>query len=252
MPEAYRISLNNGADVVSELEPSCLMVFIDETGHELFADSKYPLFGLGGCAILATSYISHLSQPWRKLKADFFDGTDMPLHAHALRNPSPLQLSALNKFFIDYPFCRVASVITDKAAFPSDMKPYQITTISLAERIRSVAQWQKQMTSIALIFEQSDRGDQLAVKYFTSIQMRANDFGKEIRIPINKYTMPKSAVEPGLEVADFIMHAAGTAMRACLAGQDGRKRKDFVAVFGVDEKLANFMEITRVDKNPVN
>jgi len=28
--------------------PNCLLFFIDETGHETFADKKYPVFGLGG------------------------------------------------------------------------------------------------------------------------------------------------------------------------------------------------------------
>ena len=34
-----------------QVGPNCLLFFIDETGHETFADKNYPVFGLGGCAI---------------------------------------------------------------------------------------------------------------------------------------------------------------------------------------------------------
>lgn len=38
-----------------QVGPNCLLFFIDETGHETFADKNYPVFGLGGCAINSSS-----------------------------------------------------------------------------------------------------------------------------------------------------------------------------------------------------
>jgi uncharacterized protein DUF3800 len=39
-----------------QVGPNCLLFFIDETGHETFADKNYPVFGLGGCAINSCVY----------------------------------------------------------------------------------------------------------------------------------------------------------------------------------------------------
>ena len=36
-----------------------------DTGQEKFADPKFPVFGMGGCAILAAAIDQNLRQPWR-------------------------------------------------------------------------------------------------------------------------------------------------------------------------------------------
>ena len=77
----------------------CLLFFINETGHETFADKNYPVFGLGGCAINSSSAAAVIAEPWRAMKAAHFGGEDVPLHANELRNPTTEQLDALSKFF---------------------------------------------------------------------------------------------------------------------------------------------------------
>ena len=52
-----------------QLGPNCLLFFIDETGHETFADKNYPVFGLGGCAINSSSAAAVIAEPWRAMKA---------------------------------------------------------------------------------------------------------------------------------------------------------------------------------------
>jgi hypothetical protein len=39
------------------------MFFSDETGHEDFADPNYPVFGIGGCAVLAAAIDQNLRIP---------------------------------------------------------------------------------------------------------------------------------------------------------------------------------------------
>jgi Protein of unknown function (DUF3800) len=70
-----------------QVGPNCLLFFIDETGHETFADKNYPVFGLGGCAINSSSAAAAIAEPWRAMKAAHFGGEDVPLHANELRNP---------------------------------------------------------------------------------------------------------------------------------------------------------------------
>jgi len=74
-----------------QVGPNCLLFFIDETGHETFADKNYPVFGLGGCAINSSSAAAVIAEPWRAMKAAHFGGEDVPLHANELLNPTTAQ-----------------------------------------------------------------------------------------------------------------------------------------------------------------
>ena len=71
-----------------QVRADCLLFFIDETGHETFADKNYPVFGLGGCAINSSSATAVIAEPWRAMKAAHFGGEDIPLHANEIRNPT--------------------------------------------------------------------------------------------------------------------------------------------------------------------
>ena len=50
------------------------LVFIDETGHELLKDKKYPILGLGGICVLAKDYNELVKKPWIELKKQYFKG----------------------------------------------------------------------------------------------------------------------------------------------------------------------------------
>lgn len=79
MESGLVIQLENGSSV--SLEPSCYCVFIDETGTETLSDPKYPIFGFGGCGILASHYKGWLMLPWKRMKQGYFGDTDIPIHA---------------------------------------------------------------------------------------------------------------------------------------------------------------------------
>ena len=121
----------SGADLHStqgervQVHPQCLMFFIDETGHEEFADPKRPLLGMGGCAIMAVGIDPVLRAPWRAMKERHFGGADVPLHASDLRDPTGDQLDALNGFFRHQPFGHFAVVMPATMA-PNGLEPIRV------------------------------------------------------------------------------------------------------------------------------
>ncbi len=100
----------NTAEGTTKLESSCLLVFIDETGHECFSDPQYPVFGLGGCAVPVAEYTSHVHIKWKEMKKLHFGGADVSMHANELRSPLQNQLDALSNFFKMDCFTRVVSI----------------------------------------------------------------------------------------------------------------------------------------------
>jgi uncharacterized protein DUF3800 len=118
-----------------QVGPNCLLFFIDETGHETFADKNYPVFGLGGCAIDSSSAAAVVAEPWRAMKAAHFGGEDVPRHANELRNPTTEQLDALSKFFREQQFARLAVTMSKSAVLPTGKPPLEIITGSMMNRL---------------------------------------------------------------------------------------------------------------------
>jgi hypothetical protein len=111
-------------------------------------------------------------------------------------------------------------------------------------RIVEIAKWTS-FGELRVIFEASDRADKLIEEAFQNFNIEEG--GKPI--PVECYFMPKAANEPGLEVADFIMHAVGRQARKNLTQRDGFV-PDFSAVFhSVDRKLTSFIEVASITKN---
>jgi hypothetical protein len=57
-----------------KVHPGSLMAFVDDTGHEEFADPNCPVFGFGGCAVPAFVARDVLERPWREMKERHFGG----------------------------------------------------------------------------------------------------------------------------------------------------------------------------------
>ena len=233
------------------LDPYCFLVFIDETGHEIFADKKYPLFGLGGCGVLARDYYRLINAPWKSLKNNLFEGEKQRLHAKELHKPSNSQVRGLGDFFKTNYFCRMATIITDKTLLEGSFTPYEIAGSYLMQQIEKFASRQP-LNDIAIIFETSKRSDSLAVKLFSKYDKIVKEYSNSYRSEgrIYKYFMSKSANEPGLEVADFIINTAGKQVRDSFSGEDEYTRKDFIAVFKhIDRKFIEFIKIDKVIAN---
>jgi hypothetical protein len=223
---------------VIRLHPRCLAFYVDESGHEDFSDPGYPVYALGGCAILAADLIHVVREPWRELKARHFGGAVQPLHASSLRNLTVVQMEALGAYFRAQSFGRFAAVMTSKTTLPPGTKPIEIMPSLLRKRYEALTpRLAPQLTEVAFIHEASDRGDPLLEKYFGATVVTVD--GQQI--PAHHLLMPKG--DEALEVADFVVHAAGAQARGWSQGKP--IRKDFEAVFHSHPRLTSFISVDR-------
>ena len=213
---------------------------------EEFADPKYPLFGMGGCACLASSYDLLIRTPWRELKAKHFGGSDLALHASELGRPGNEQIEALAQFFLSQGFYRFYAIAKHTTTIAGPLDPYHLVARCMLERVRTIAS-RCVLDSIAMIFEQTDRGDLQAARIFGAYNFSYEDCTP---LPVEWRRLSKSLREPGLEVADFVLHVAGSQTRDRLNGRTNW-RKDFDSVFhNIDPNLVSAIEIDEVNVNP--
>jgi uncharacterized protein DUF3800 len=221
--------------------PACLMFFTDETGHETFADPQYPVFGLGGCATIRSDTEENIVRPWRALKAEYFGGEDVPLHANDLKHPTHEQLAALSKFFRDQVFARFAVTMSKSVTLPPGMTPFDLAALSLAKRWQDLlGRLSPAPNEVALLHEASERCDQLVERAFGGTVVEID--GKQV--PVYKGWIAKSDGVVELEVADFIMHAAGRRARQLHNDPKSRAGKDFDVVFKSNPRLCSYIHIT--------
>lgn len=231
-----------------EVAPDAVLVFLDETGHEEFADSNYPVFGLGGCVVKVQEYRTLVHEPWRALRRKHLGSADASLHASDLGQLRNVVAPEIGEIFHKNRFGRIAVVATASSAIPPDMPGPWLLAGAVMHRVgRLIAALQVRPSQVWIALEDSERlGHRLAFHLSRyRLEGLAGDYScrPEIRL------MHKKSAEPGLEVADFIMHAAGgSAQKRSELARDPR-RKDFHAVFrprDVPGPLVEYKEITQV------
>ncbi len=230
---------------------SALLIFIDDTGHEGLHDRKFPIFGYGGCLTFAIDYENTIVKPWKEVEKTF--PIDMlPLHASELK-PDRLtntNFEALNGFFTNNVFGRFAAICTDKTmSLRPELETMKWMVIAVHQRIldilRTLLNHGLTFSEIFMFIEQSERTKYKITEYFSQMELQFDSH----KIPIHRYFMTKVPNEPGLVVADFIAHTAGTTVRSKHKGQVSQYlvRLDFKSVFTPkDDKWASFVEVNEV------
>lgn len=220
-----------------------LLVAIDETGHEELADPRYQVFGLGGCVTTVAEYSTAIAAPWSALKNRHFSGARTPLHATGLRANAE-QAGAIGDFFRGQVFGRFAAVSTPATSLGTPLGRYESTAL-LMTRCLTEAAIEYDFNSVAVIFEHSQRTDPLVRKVFSPQTDHLSDVANRWRVPTQFYLASKAAAEPLVEVADFIVQAAGTAVsRNITTGAAFLNRRDFASVFeGGRSRRAAFIRL---------
>lgn len=231
-----------------EIPDSYLIVGLDETGHERFADRNYPIFGIGGCAVRASEYEYILKVPWQEVRAKIFPGLEKPIHAAEIDQLSSEKAAILGDFFTKGNFGRLATIVSERALLKDDLPPYKIVARKIIDQIsRFVSRFK--CDGVVMIIEASERTDMLAATFFEGYDIMLSS-GKA---PFLKFRMPKKAAEPLLEVADLIVHVAGSQVRDDVyRDRKWGQRRDFRAVFLPEPKLESdprveFFEIIKVE-----
>lgn len=242
-----RFRIDNGKAEL-EIEDDALLVFIDETGIEDFSDPNFPIFGMGGCVSLATDYEKTIRPNWIAMRDQIFGAKS--LHASELKAPNQDELESLVENLSSELFTRVVAVASSKSAFPDGYVPYNPVASCLISRIASAAV-RFRFSRILVFVESATRINDLAVKYlgyFDKCNIE-NEAGK-YSIPIEYYFLPKSLNEPGLEIADFIMHTVGAQARNTLLNPEQAVRKDYKAIItDVPRKSVEYLSIDKVEIN---
>lgn len=239
------ITLTDDSGTAHTFSGNTVLVFIDETGNELFKDKEYPLFGLGGCLCLVKDYYKQINIPWKHVE-NAFDKSDLPLHASSLQKNkmTQAQYSAINNFLTANAFGRFACILTHRIVNSSPYTYFDIAIAGLHQRIRSIMQWLP-LDNVVMIIESSERTNIKTTAHFDPYKLEAN--GRQI--PLHHFFMNKKQNEPGLIVADFIIHTAGSTVFSKHKNniENYLDRRDFKNVFGsVDEKLVSFIEVNTV------
>ena len=76
--------LTDRPENILRIGPQDLAFFVDECGHEEFADGDYPVFGLGGCAAMGTNIELTIRISRTTMKSECFGDENVPLHASDL------------------------------------------------------------------------------------------------------------------------------------------------------------------------
>ena len=217
------------------LRDRSLAVFVDDTGHESLKGQ--PVYGLGGCAVLGGDYERIINQPWRAVRKHVAGSPDAQLHANKFSGTIE-DIEIVARFFGEQPFWRFAAVVTEQTTLAHELTLLGTMRGALERCINDIVGLTL-CEEVKVVLESSHRANRPIQLAFQSFEFSR---GSE-RIPSECGFMPKSLGEPGLEVADFAMHAVGRQARRMLTNRN-TFLPDFRAVsHTADPTLSHFNEV---------
>lgn len=231
----------------SEFPDDALLVFIDETGHEDFADPNAPFFGLAGCICAAGDYSVVVDKPWLAVEQSF--PIDMhPLHAADLRpaEMSGKQLAAIDGFFANGAFGRFATVAKADMENEPTLPVLQVLIQQTFQRVLDLIKKSgRDFSQLVIVIEHSERLDAQYTNLF-----RGNHLQREDGTPVPAFlcTQAKTSGEDfmrGLCVADFLAHTAGSMSRTTRGGTQRAIRRDFNSAFQHNWAVHLFLDAIR-------
>lgn len=241
--------LPNVDDGELRISATALAVFFDETGDETMRDPITPLFGRGGVAILGMNYEDHLAKPWRQLKRNHFGGEGQVFHAAAFQRsrPTEAQIDAVNSF-CENPFYRLAAMVGVDTSLPPTMDASTTVAWLLKDMVRKVAA-RHSLTRVDVVFESSQRGNALAERDFSDWPNMADRQGQHL--PVTCFFANKSAMIPGLEVADLVMHTCAREERRRRSGSTTEAKPDFQRLYQTESTngFVSYISVTKVEGN---
>lgn len=232
---------SDGTRLVHNVGPRSLLVFLDETGCDKFKNPAYPVFGLGGCAVLAANYTAAIDQPWRALKRQFLGSDQLPLHAAEFRRQltQPGAHQRMADFFSAGQFWRFAAMVPIDADL-GGAATYRAAAMVVFNRLRDILQQSHEACEVVLCVE---TGRDRQVKAHLADQRIWAD---REEIPIHRHLVSKKVGLQGMEVADFVLHASGsTGSKRVKKGDHSYKGADYRAVFSAQPHLTSYFWVTR-------
>lgn len=181
------------------------------------------------------------------MKHNKFNSISVPLHA-ADNHFNSEQISALNNFFISNIFGRFAVLATKNTVIDINWSLEQIVYTDFYLRIAELLKWHE-FDDVIIVYEDSTRLKSKLEKYAAGIGLTKTINDKVEKINIHYCVMKKSYIFPGLEVADFIIHTAGTSQRDLINRKISilADRKDFKNIFvNIENKYSSFLCIDKV------
>jgi hypothetical protein len=210
-----------------------LMIFLDETGDEQYSDPKHPVFGIGGCALISDEYVPRIFAPWNRLKQSTLGLAGKSFHAVDFERskPTPEQITAIN-LFLTRGFYRLAVTTDINTRRPEGYDGHETVSTIIHNLIRRLIARHSSPRCMVLL-EHSERTSKLLERNLPVHTMDARNLFQE-PVVSEGYTMPKKSMEPGLEIADLIIHTSGKQQRRHAEGYANGVRHftpDFRAVF---------------------
>jgi hypothetical protein len=229
------------------LKPNTLVFYVDDSGDERLKNQQHPIFAFGG---VACSFDFHLriARAWQAMKAVNFPQVDGPLHSktHLRDRLSDTKRLAVLASMAHPELARFGTVITSGTDVPLDTV-VPVACITLAKRFVNVAKgmiqrglWQVP-GRVVVVFEQSIRLTKHIEQHFTGLALNVGGHA----IPVEGCFMPKSAVNPFLEMADFVASTIGKNIRYQLEHDPSGCTDNFQALFrDVGPPIAEYIEVT--------